>query len=208
MKAFISSTYQDLKEYRKATANALSQFKIEILGMEWLGARDEDPTTAMLTEIEKCDIFIGIYAFRYGYIPPNSTISLIEQEYLQAKKSDKFILCFMLDDDTPWQTKNIDSVDSLSKLKNLKTRIQQERVVEYFTSPDNLAMKVANAIGRYTQEQPQIVSTSPYSRKKSSAQTRKTISKNQQNRSAKSISETDSAPSQLGYLEVNKTTKD
>ncbi len=48
--------------------------------MEVFGARPEEPTTACFAEIEKCDLLIGVYAHRYGFIPSGAEFSITEQE--------------------------------------------------------------------------------------------------------------------------------
>ena len=48
MKVFLSSTYLDLIEHRKAVVNALRTMGEEVDHMEIFGARDEEPTKASL----------------------------------------------------------------------------------------------------------------------------------------------------------------
>ena len=66
---FVSSTYVDLVEYRQAAEKAINDQGQKYEGMEYLGAMAEEPTKACLDLVEKCDLFIGIYAWRYGHIP-------------------------------------------------------------------------------------------------------------------------------------------
>ena len=89
MKAFLSSTYKDFIEHRKLAIEALERLGQEVGRMEVFGARAEEPTNACLSEIEACDIFIGIYAHRYGYVPPDSQISITEAEYNHAGGTQK-----------------------------------------------------------------------------------------------------------------------
>jgi hypothetical protein len=57
-KVFISSTYEDLKEYRKEIWDKLSS-EIEISGMEKFGARPEKPLDVCLEEVARCELFIN-----------------------------------------------------------------------------------------------------------------------------------------------------
>jgi len=68
MKVFISSTYDDLKDHRKAAHDELERLGLHVIWMEAFGARPMESTEACLKEIEECDLFVGIYAHRYGYI--------------------------------------------------------------------------------------------------------------------------------------------
>ena len=81
MKVFISSTYQDLIDYRAAAIEAVEGTSYQAVKMEVFGARSDEPLNACLQEIEQCDLFIGIYAHRYGYVPDSSNISITEMEY-------------------------------------------------------------------------------------------------------------------------------
>lgn len=99
MKVFISSTYKDLIEHRKAAHDALEKLDVHVIWMEAFGARPEDSTTACLREVEESDLFIGIYAHRYGFIPKDSEVSITEQEFDHAQELDKPIFGFIVNED-------------------------------------------------------------------------------------------------------------
>jgi hypothetical protein len=48
MRIFISSTYEDLKEHRRAVRDAILQLGHHPIAMEYFGARPTDPQTAAL----------------------------------------------------------------------------------------------------------------------------------------------------------------
>ncbi len=85
MKVFLSSTYNDLIEHRKAAHDALEQLGLHVIWMEAFGARPEESTKACLDEIEECDLFVGIYAHRYGQIPEGKDISITEEEFNETE---------------------------------------------------------------------------------------------------------------------------
>jgi len=150
MKVFISSTYKDLIDYRAAAIEAVEGTSYQAVKMEVFGARSDEPLKACLQEIEQSDLFVGIYAHRYGYVPDDSDISITEMEYLHAKKLSKPIYCFVIDDENqPWLPKWIDDEPGKSKLKDFKSRVQTDHIVSFFTTPDDLGMKVANALSHY-----------------------------------------------------------
>ncbi len=93
-KVFVSSTYNDLIDYRTAARDVILQLKQTYQGMEFFGARSEEPVEACLKEVEQCDLFIGIDAWRYGFVPEKSDISITEMEFQHAQKEKKPILCF------------------------------------------------------------------------------------------------------------------
>ena len=150
MKVFISSTYKDLIDYRAAAIRAIEGTNYQAKKMEVFGARPDEPTVSCLKEVEECDLFIGIYALRYGFVPDDSEISITEMEYLHAKKLGMKIYCFILDEENQgWLKKWMEDEPGKSKLKDLKQRVQKAHVCEYFTTPDDLRAKVANAMSYF-----------------------------------------------------------
>lgn len=150
MKVFISSTWKDLIEYRAAAIRAVEGTNYQAGKMEVFGARSEEPVEACLKEVEECEIFIGIYALRYGHIPDGSDISITEMEYLHAKEKGKEIYCFLLDEENQgWLTKWIEDEPGKSKLKDFIKGVQKLHVCDYFTTPDDLRAKVANALSHF-----------------------------------------------------------
>ncbi len=68
---YLSSTYDDLKEYRRSVFGALRKSGYEVIGMEDYVAADVRLVEACLKDIdEHVNIYVGIFAFRYGHIPP------------------------------------------------------------------------------------------------------------------------------------------
>ena len=150
MKVFISSTYKDLIDYRAAAIRAVEGTNYQASKMEVFGARPDEPLDACLKEVEESDLFIGIYALRYGFIPEGADISITEMEYLHAKKLGKPIYCFILDEENqPWLQKWVEDEPGKSKLVDLKKRLQKVHVCDYFTTPDDLRAKVSNALSHY-----------------------------------------------------------
>ncbi len=76
---FISSTYEDLKEYRRAIWDLLEKFNVNVRGMEQFGARKEAPLTTCLAEVEQSDVYLGVIAFRLGSID-SQTIYLVDEQ--------------------------------------------------------------------------------------------------------------------------------
>ncbi len=150
MKVFLSSTYNDLVEHRKAAHDALEQLGLHVIWMEAFGARPVESTKACLGEIEESDLFAGIYAHRYGYIPDDSDISITEQEFIHAKAKGKPIFCFIVNEDHPWSPKFVE----YSKMDKLGAFLQKvkKQPVEFFTTPDNLANNIASSVGHYLAE--------------------------------------------------------
>jgi len=149
MKAFLSSTYEDLVAHRKAAAEALERLGQHPQRMEVFGARPEEPLTACLSEIDECDLFLGIYAHRYGFVPEGSAVSITEAELDRAIRGNKPIFCFVVHEDHPWPPKMIEDGVGRLRLQTLKQRVSSGVVRDVFTTPEDLAVKVATSVGRY-----------------------------------------------------------
>ena len=149
MKIFLSSTYNDLAQYRKAASDAIDRLGHHGTKMEVFGARPEEPINACLKEIDACDLFVGIYAHRYGFIPEGSSASITELEYRHAKKLNKPLFCFVINEDHPWPPKLIEDEPGKGKLAAFKKTISQDRVQDNFTTQEDLAFKIASSLGRY-----------------------------------------------------------
>lgn len=142
---FLSSTSADLQAYRDTVAETLKKMGVGGSRMEDWGAGDDTPLEKCLEEVSKTDIYIGIIAYSYGSFPKDHTISFTEAEYDKAKELGLPCYCFIVADDQPWLPQFIQSKNK-QKLKRFKKKIRSEKVVETFTTPDNLAKKVAEAM--------------------------------------------------------------
>jgi tetratricopeptide (TPR) repeat protein len=149
VRVFVSSTFTDLQEHRKAVDAALRRMKENAVIMEYFGARTEEPTEACFSEIEQCSLFIGLYAHRYGYCPAGGEKSITELEYDYAQERGLKMLCYLVSDDHPWPPKYIEH-KAQDKLEAFKNRIQKEHICGTFTTPDNLAQQVATDLARET----------------------------------------------------------
>jgi hypothetical protein len=122
----------DLIEYRKAAEKAINDQRQKYEGMEYLGARSEEPTAACLDLVEKSDLFIGIYAWRYGHIPDGSDISITEQEYNCAVEKNLPRLCYFVEEEFPWNPRLMEKGLALEKLERFKNRISGKQVRPHF----------------------------------------------------------------------------
>jgi Domain of unknown function (DUF4062) len=148
----LSSTYRDLIEHRRYAADAIERLGQQTSRMEVFGARPEEPLEACIQEIDQSDLFVGIYAHRYGYIPEGSDVSITESEFQYAKRKEKALLCFIVDEDHPWPPPMIDGDPGQTKLARFKDALRTRYVRETFTTPQDLASKVATSVGRYIVE--------------------------------------------------------
>lgn len=152
---YISSTYEDLKDYRQAVADVLRNCGYNVDAMEKYPARDDRPKVASEANVSKCDIYIGIFAWRYGYVPYKDNLegkSITELEYLAAERTQRPRLIFLLADDAPWPSSLRDAEqqeDEGKRIRDLRNRLKTERWVAFFKSPDDLAKRVLTSVFQY-----------------------------------------------------------
>jgi len=157
MKAYISSTYQDLKKHREAVYKSLAKYGLQILAMEDYVSSSSRPLAKCLEDVRDSDIYIGIVAWRYGFIPdkenPNS-LSITELEYREAQKKGISCLLFILHEDSPWLPKMIDPVleDKKNRITVFREHLQNEHIVSFFSSAEELASLVGAAVYKLINE--------------------------------------------------------
>jgi hypothetical protein len=95
LKIFISSTMKDLQPERDAVEKAISTFRFETVRAETIGAQPLSSREACLEMARECDIYIGIYGGRYGWIPPGDQFSVTEMEFREARRQGKDILIYV-----------------------------------------------------------------------------------------------------------------
>ena len=149
---FVSSTYVDLIDYRQAAEKAINDLKQNYVGMEYMGAMDEEASKASLDLVEECDLLIGIYAWRYGTIPDDSEFSITEQEYQHAIKNDKPCLCYFVDEDFPWKPKFIEKGVAEEKLEQLKQKIAKAHIKANFKDPIFLENNILRDLSNWLAE--------------------------------------------------------
>lgn len=152
MKIFLSSTFVDLQEHRRRVIEAIDRLRhtgadVDWRGMEAFGAQDDAPTDGCIRFVDECDLYVGFFGVRYGSIDPASGRSLTEVEYRRAVSTNKRRLIFLLSDEAEVKLKYLEqSPEGQAKLKQLKDDLKKDRVVDFFTTDEDLALKVSTAI--------------------------------------------------------------
>ncbi|HLL76379.1 MAG TPA: DUF4062 domain-containing protein [Pyrinomonadaceae bacterium] len=152
---YISSTYSDLKECREAVAQILRSGRHEVIAMEDYVAADQRPLDKCLADVERCDIYVGIFAWRYGFVPGSynpEQKSITELEYRHAVSKGIRCLIFLLDENAPWPRPQMEQGAGAEKLKLLRDELSANYTVSFFRDREELAklasVAVANASGQ------------------------------------------------------------
>ncbi len=146
MKLYLSSTYIDLKGPRKRLGRALRKSGYEVVMMEEYAARDQRVEFACMGDVKSCDVYVGIFAWRYGYIPDQDNpkrLSVTELEYAAACAKPMTRLTFLLIEKARWPKTRKDA--DPARISELRARLQQ-RCSGHFATADGLAVEVLAAL--------------------------------------------------------------
>jgi formylglycine-generating enzyme required for sulfatase activity len=101
IRVFISSTYIDNAERRKVVADAVARAGMQPVGMERFNPSHR-PTVEECERLARaCDVYVGIVAHRYGWIPDGRETSITEIEYDAAKAAGRPRYVLEIDPELP-----------------------------------------------------------------------------------------------------------
>ena len=150
---YLSATYGDLKEHRDKAHRALRQLDHDAIAMEDYVASDQRPLAKCLEDVAACDLYVGIFAHRYGYVPEHDNPdrrSITELEYRHAQAHGIPRLLFLLDPATLWAPAWMDAHtgdgDHGGRIRALREELGRERLVSFFATADQLAQLVSVAV--------------------------------------------------------------
>lgn len=150
-RVYVSSTFVDLEAHRAALKLALERAGYDVECMEKYPAFDERPLDKCLADVAACDIYVLILAHRYGHRPSKDNPerqSITQLEYEQATRARKKRLCFVIDPKQPWSPEWIDKGADAEKLSAFRAAVEDAHGRRAFTTPDNLASQVLQALPR------------------------------------------------------------
>jgi hypothetical protein len=170
-KIYLSSTYEDLKEYRDVVYRALRQMQHDVIAMEDYVAADARPLEKCLRDVEECDLYIGIIGWRYGYVPERQEEggkSITEFEFRHAVKKNKSCLLFLTAKDYPWLPEHIDRGVEGERLQAFRSELISQHVISFFGSKENLARLAGAAVHNWDKEKLTQLAISPPAQKSES----------------------------------------
>lgn len=152
---FVSSTYKDLVAEREAVTQAVLRMGRCIpAGMELFSASTQPPWDVIRRTLDGTDYLILIIGDRSGALVPNEDISYTEKEYRYAVKHDIPVLAFLSSDDHPLLRSDIESPEAQRALDAFRNRIQSAQLTEEWTTKEDLASRVPNALWRAFEDTP------------------------------------------------------
>lgn len=152
---FISSTFADLKEERKAIIETLLNAKFIPAGMEMFSASNDEQFKYIRKIIDTCDYYILIIGARYGSKNPTTGISFTEQEYDYAISKNIPVLAFLHDDpyNLPFEKRDDDSRELLEAFR---AKVSMNRLCRMWNITNVLVPSVLASLIEETSENPQL----------------------------------------------------
>ena len=151
---YVSSTFSDLEDYRTEVRLALRRLDHEDVAMEYYGSEDRRPLSRCLADIASCDVYVGIFAWRYGYVPKDGNPeqrSITELEWRHALAVGKPCLIFLISEDAPWPRAKME-LGSISRIESLRDELMNRHNVSTFENADQLARSVTEAVARWAEK--------------------------------------------------------
>lgn len=145
-KVYVSATFRDLQECRAAVQLALRRLRVEDMAMESYVAEDRRPLERCLDDVRECDVYVGVFAWRYGFVPPGYGRSITELEYREALKHGKPCLIFLLDEEAPWPRSFVDRGSDAERIESLRAELADRHMCSMFTDAADLAARVTAAV--------------------------------------------------------------
>ena len=149
---FISSTHDDMEEYRNAASDALTSIEHFPVGMEHFVAATDTPLDVCLANVRRCQLMILLVGMRYGSVDKNTGKSYTELEYEEALRNNIPVLSFIIDESKcPVLPMYVDTDEKAAQLKLFKKRLK-EKQVSFFISAENLKGQIVQAVTKYFEE--------------------------------------------------------
>ncbi len=158
---YLSATYSDLKPSRDAVYRILRMLRHDVVSMEDYVATDTYPLHKCLADVADCQVYVGLFGWRYGYVPDkdNATrLSITELEYRKAGEAGLPRLVFLADPAAVWPDEFKDAHtgegEAGQRIAALRAELGNETLVSFFRTPDHLSGLVSVAVTRCLETHP------------------------------------------------------
>lgn len=152
---FVSSTYTDLREERKAIIESLLNAKYIPAGMEMFSASNDEQFKYIKKIIDTCDYYVLIVGARYGSINPSTGKSFTEQEYDYAVEKNIPVLAFLHDDPYNLPVEQRDD-ENRGLLEKFRDKVSDGRLCKMWHTSSELVSSVIISLGEEVADNPQI----------------------------------------------------
>jgi hypothetical protein len=169
MKVFLSSTAQDLVQYRQVADDTILRLSHRSIVMERFGPLAGEPAIECERKARDSDVVICIVAHRYGFVPESGKGSITRREVEAGWKAGKHVLVWLVDDGHPWSEKKeqdlltdpavladqariTEVISNIAELTRFKAWLRHTFVCDTFTTPDDLGRRIAVALSSHAHQ--------------------------------------------------------
>jgi len=151
VKAFVSSTFEDLKDHRAYVVKYLRKAGIFVDPMEDWTAESDEPKQFSRERLDGCDFCVLLVALRRGYVPKGESRSITQLEYQAALDAGIDVLVYLLDENCPWPHRfvELDKDPGISEWR----RTLAERHGRGLFGLDSSTIEIAPAVTRWVEKQ-------------------------------------------------------
>lgn len=140
---FVSSTYTDLIEERRAVLQAVASLRHIPVGMEYFAAATVPPWDYIKDAIDDCDYYVLILGGRYGSLSSDG-VGFTEKEYDYAVSKSKPIIALLHQNPDHLPRARTDANDSAwEMLQTFRSKVEKSCTCSFWKTPDELR---ANAL--------------------------------------------------------------
>jgi FOG: WD40 repeat len=146
LKIFISGTQDDMKPERDAVDRGVSSTMLSTgIRAETAVSQPQSPHAWIEQQLRECNIYIGVYSHRYGWVIPDEGVSATEFEFNLARKLGKPILVWIrrLRD----EEKSKPNIDRQEQFLNRVSDFSTGHLRQEFDTPADLEKWVTAALG-------------------------------------------------------------
>lgn len=143
---FVSSTFEDLKDERSQVSNALAKAGYIAAGMELFPASDQQQLEYIERIINRSDYYVVLVGGRYGSLAENG-FSFTENEFNFARSQGIPVLAFLPAQPDKIAVGKAETEPSKREMLDaFKAKLKTGRIVEHWSSADDLCLKVVTAV--------------------------------------------------------------
>ena len=174
-KVFISSTLEDLADFRQAAQDAILRLDWQPINCGYWAAGGYPPLATCLEKVDAADAVVAIVAHRHGWTPQDppgdGKKSITRLECERAKALGKEVIPFLVDERAPWDAKltethrinhaepekiaevAVDVGRNVQALKEFKAWLNTIGTRVQFATPDQLETEILHALTEWGQRQ-------------------------------------------------------
>lgn len=152
---FVSSTFTDLEEERKAIIQGLLNAKYIPAGMEMFAASNDEQFKYIKKIIDTCDYYVLVVGARYGSINPVTGKSFTEQEYDYAVEKGIPVLAFLHDNPYSLPAEKRDD-ENRKLLEKFRDKVSDGRLCKMWHTSSELISSVIISLVEEVAENPQM----------------------------------------------------